>query len=268
MNIEDFLPKYPNIIKSIDQIQNPYDNDFYESIFKKREFYDERLSKTEDIPNEKGTLMKHQIIIARFLSSHTIYDSLLLVHEMGTGKTCSAIGAIEQIKNEDNNFKGALIFAKGQGLLQNFIRELRDKCTAGQYIPEGYGDEKNGLTDIETSIRTKKLIQEFYSTGTFETAAKHLNKMKDSDIVEKFSNHIIVIDEVHNLRIQDVTDGDKISMYIEFKRLLHLVKNCKIILLSGTPMKSYFLVMKYDFYLKIKIIKFVKKYNLVIFFLV
>jgi superfamily II DNA or RNA helicase len=239
MNIEDFLPKYPNIIKSRDKILNPYDNDFYESIFKKREFYNERLSKTEDIPNEKGTLMKHQTTIARFLSSHTIYDSLLLVHEMGTGKTCSAIGAIEQIKKEDNNFKGALIFAKGQGLLQNFIKELRDKCTAGQYIPEGYGDEKNGgLTDIETSIRTKKLIQEFYSTGTFETAAKHLNKMKDSDIVEKFSNHIIVIDEVHNLRIQDVTDGDKISMYVEFKRLLHLVKNCKIILLSGTPMKD------------------------------
>jgi superfamily II DNA or RNA helicase/ribosomal protein S18 acetylase RimI-like enzyme len=249
MNIEDFLPTYPNIIKSNEDILNPYDDGFYESIFKKREFYDEKLEKIEDIPDEKGNLMKHQKIIARFLSSHTLYDALLLVHEMGTGKTCSAIGAIEQIKNDTNNFKGALIFAKGQGLLQNFVKELRDKCTSGQYIPEGFVDTTTGgcgsksrtkgtLTDLETSIRTKKLIQEFYTLGTFETFAKHLHRKKDSDITSMYSNHVIVIDEVHNLRIQDVTEDDRISMYKEFKRFLHLVKNCKIMLLSGTPMKD------------------------------
>lgn len=248
MNIEDFLPKYPNIVKSENEILNPYEDGFYESIFRKKEFYDERLDYVEDIPEEKGTLMKHQKIIARFLSSHTMYDSLLLVHEMGSGKTCSAIGAIEQIKNEVNNFKGALIFAKGQGLLQNFTKELRDKCTAGQYIPEGFVDNtiggygiaksNKGLTDIETTIRTKKLIEGFYTLKTFETFAKHLHKTNDSDIIELYSNHVIVIDEIHNLRIQDVTEGDRISMYTEFNRMLHLVKNCKIILLSGTPMKD------------------------------
>jgi superfamily II DNA or RNA helicase len=248
MNIYNFLPKYPNIVKSNENILNPYDDGFYESIFRKKEFYDERLSPEEDLPDERGSMMKHQKIITRFLSSHTMYDSLLLVHEMGSGKTCTAIGAIEQIKNETNNFKGALIFAKGKGLVQNFIKELRDKCTAGQYIPEGFVDKsiggcgaqiKNkGLTDIEANIRTKKLIQDFYSTGTFETFAKHIHKTKDSDIISFYSNRIIVIDEVHNLRIQDVTEDGKISMYEEFKRFLHLVKNCKIILLSGTPMKD------------------------------
>ena len=112
--------------------------------------------------------MKHQKIIARFLSSHTMYDSLLLVHQMCTGKTCSAIGAIEQIKNEDNNFVGAMVFAKGGGLLRNFVKELRDKCTGGQYVPEGYSKDTSGvcgainrksgqLTELEITIRTKKL---------------------------------------------------------------------------------------------------------------
>lgn len=247
MEIHEFLPKYPNIVKKDEDIMNPYDDGFYESIFKKREFYDERLPEIEDIPTEKGMLMKHQKIIARFISSHTIYDSLLLIHEMGSGKTCTAIGAIEQIKNEDNNFKGAMIFAKGQGLLQNFVKELRDKCTAGQYIPEGFVDTKVGcgksnkkgiLTDLETNIRTKKLIKDFYTLNTFETFAKQLNRIKDSDITSMYSNRVIVIDEVHNLRIQDVTESDRISMYKEFKRFLHLVKNCKILLLSGTPMKD------------------------------
>ena len=258
MNIVDFLPKYPNIVKKHNKILNPYDDDFYDAIFKKREFYEEMLPEKEDFPDEKGTLMKHQKIIARFLSSHTMYDSLLLVHIMGSGKTCSAIGAIEQIKNEQNNFKGAYIFAKGRGLLNNFIKELRDKCTAGQYIPEGYSADTNTcgavkkkgmqLTETETFIRTKKLYQHFYhfSIGpnkptTFETFAKHLKRTRDADIIAMYSDHIIVIDEVHNLRIQNYNETDnsnKIQIYEQFHRFLHLVKNCKILLLSGTPMKD------------------------------
>ena len=112
MNIEDFLPKYANLEKFPEAGLNPYKDNFYESIYRKKEFYDERLEKEEDLPTERGTLMKNQKIIARFLSSHTMYNELILVHKMGTGKTCSAIGAIEQIKNEDNNFKGAMVFAK------------------------------------------------------------------------------------------------------------------------------------------------------------
>lgn len=39
-----------------------------------------------------------------------------------------------------------------------------------------------------------------------------------------YSNHIIVIDEVHNLRIQDYdeTDTNKIQIYEQFHRFLHL----------------------------------------------
>jgi superfamily II DNA or RNA helicase len=246
MDIHEFLPKYPNIDNSLESKLNPYEDGFYESIFKKKEFYDERLPEIENIPIEKGMLMKHQKIIARFLSSNTLYESLLLVHEMGSGKTCSAIGAIEQIKNEENNFKGAMIFAKGQGLIKNFVRELRDKCTGGQYIPDGFSDDvykKGGLTELEVSIRTKTLIKDFYSTGTFETFAKTISKMKDEDIIKSYSNRVIVIDEVHNLRIQDdVVNTDRtkntISIYKQFYRFLHLIKNCKILLLSGTPMKD------------------------------
>lgn len=274
MEIQDFLPKYPNVNKKKDPILNPYEDDFYEAIFRKKEFYDERLDKTEPIPTEKGVLMKHQRIIARFLSSHTLYNELLIVHQMGTGKTCSAIGAIEQIKGENSSIKGVYIFAAGRNLLNNFKKELRDKCTEGQYVPEGHVEDEdsgctrsvvskaNRLTDLELINRSKKLYSDFYhftigdnKPTTFETFAKHLYRLKDSDITEMYSNNIIVIDEVHNLRIQDTTnDKYRISMYDQFHRFLHLVKNCKILLLSGTPMKSHFLIRKCDFYLKMKIL--------------
>ena len=261
MEIEDFLPKYPNINKKKDDVFNPYEDDFYNAIFRKKEFYDERLDPIEDLPSERGVLMKHQTIIARFLSSHTIYNELLIVHQMGTGKTCSAIGAIEQIKGENSTIKGAYIFAAGKNLLNNFKKELRDKCTGGQYVPEGHVENLdtgcvkrtvargNRLTDLELNARSRKLYEKFYNftigenkSTTFQTFSKHLKKLKDSDIINMYSNNIIVIDEVHNLRIKDGDDEkknkDSIEIYKQFNRFLHLIKNCKILLLSGTPMKD------------------------------
>ena len=160
MNIEDFLPKYPNIVQSEYDILNPYDN-FYESIFKKNEFYENRITSPDDmlLPKEIGTFTKYQTTIARFLSSKTPYDRLLLVHAMGSGKTCSAIGAIEQIKNEENNnFKGALIIAKGVNILNNFLKQLIGKCTAGQYLPEKYEDMSE-----RQKIHERLNAQKFYN---------------------------------------------------------------------------------------------------------
>lgn len=258
MNIEDFLPKYPNINKSPHDVINTYDDEFNNTIFRKKEFYDERLDVIENIPSEKGTLMKHQRIISRFLSSHTLYDQLLLIHEMGSGKTCSAIGAIEEIKRESNTIKGAYIFAGGETLLNNFVKELRDKCTSGEYLPEGHvvdGDSK--LTEGELKQRSRKLFEKYYHIKfgdkkhtTFQLFAKHLSELTNNEIITKYSNNIIVIDEVHNLREYEYDDSEiKIGVYNQFHRFLHLIENSKILLLSGTPMNSYFILTKYELYL-------------------
>jgi hypothetical protein len=240
MQIEDFLPKYPNINNKDKAILNPYDNSFYQNIYRKREFYDEKLEKTEEISEEKGSLLKIQKILSRYMSSNTLYDSLLIIHNMGTGKTCTSIAIVEQIKRENAGINGALVFAKGKGLLRNFTKELRDKCTAGQYKPEGM----ENLSELEVSGRTNKLVSSFYSLSTFETFAKNLSKESDDEIINLYSNKVIIIDEVHNLRIQDFTSDDPknkssgINIYYQFKRFLHLIRNSKIILLSGTPMKD------------------------------
>ena len=228
-----FLPKYSNINKFDNNNLNPYIEDFYESTFLKKEFNDLKLEKQEIFPEKKGELFKHQKLMARFLSSYTLYDQMLLVHDMGTGKTCSAVAVIESIKNERNDFKGALYLAKGSALINNFIDELIFKCTDGRYVPENY----TTLTELEKVHRKKKMINDFYNWGTFEIFAKEISRLSDRDIINKYSNHIIVIDEIHNIRIQK-KDNDKIKLYQQFWRFLHIVKDCKILLLSGTPMKD------------------------------
>lgn len=230
-DIFDFLPKYPNINKNSNEIFNPYDGNFYQNIFHKKEFYDEKLDKTEDFPEEIGGLLKHQKIIARFFSSHTDYDQLLLVHEMGTGKSCSAIGAIEEVK-KSGGFRKALYLAKGESLINNFMNELIFKCTDGRYIPENY----DNLTKLEQTHRKKKMVKDYYNFNTFETFAKYIKNTRESEIRKEYNNTIIIIDEVHNLRIQEKISG--LNLYEQFIKFLHIIEGCKILLLSGTPMKD------------------------------
>jgi len=232
--LEHFLPKYPNVDNTKYDILNRYSETFNEAIYKKKEFYENKLDERENLPMQRGVYMRHQNTIARYLSSHTPYDSLILVHEPGTGKTCSVISAIELIKNEHSLFTGALILARGEKLLNNFINELVFKCTPGNYVPENY----ENLTSLEKTHRINKKIRSYYKFNTFAKFAKRLKKFSDADIKSRYSNLIIVIDEVHNLRIQVEKDKESIEIYEQFHRFLHNISNTKVVLLSATPMKD------------------------------
>jgi hypothetical protein len=163
---------------------------------------------------------------------------------MGTGKTCTAIAAIEQLRYEkSSHIKRALIFAKGARLIKNFIQELLFTCTDGRYIPDNF----KVLTDLEKVRRVRKITSEFYNFFTFEKFAKYLTKLSDRDIIDQFSNSIIVIDEVHNIREKmekhqnkdyDFFKKESFDVYKQFHRMFHLIKYSKILLMSGTVMKS------------------------------
>jgi superfamily II DNA or RNA helicase len=247
LNIETFLSKYPNIYNSEEKILNPYkDKNFNDIIVTKKEFSDLKLPRTENQKKKgSGQQYNHQKIISRFMNSNTPYNELLLFHEMGTGKTCTAISVIENLrkdfknKNLWSNIDGAIICAKGGSLLKNFVNELLFSCTDGRYIPENY----ENLTNIEKTYRVRKNISTFYETHTFETFAKEISKMSDSNIIKRYSNKIFVIDEVHNLREKNtetektVQDVD-FQIYKQFHRLFHIIKESKILLMSGTVMKD------------------------------
>lgn len=228
IEIEDFMGKYP-FIESNNVSEN---ENFNYDIFRLKEFYDEKLEKTEIIPEQKGQFMKHQRIIYKFLSSYTPYNSLLLYHEMGTGKTAASIGVVENIRNTSEMYKGAVVLAKGKGLLRNYKHELL-QSTGSRYIPDNF----NSLTTLQKTHRLNKMIGEFYQLSTYETFSKQIKKMSRSQIVKNYSNRIIIIDEVHNIRVKNAKK-DEIDIYNDIHSFLHTVKNCKILLMSGTPMKD------------------------------
>ena len=67
-----------------------------------------------------------------------------------------------------------------------------------------------------------------------------MRRYSDDDIKKIYSNSVIIIDEVHNLRNYNIISkklGEN-NLYKIFNHFLKLLSNCKIILLSGTPMRD------------------------------
>lgn len=197
-SISDFLPFYPNI----------EDSDFNVSIKSKHEFRKPTIENKEDFPSKKGELFSHQVLISRLMSSRTPYDGVLLMHEMGTGKTCSASAIIQQVRSENNGIDNFIYVAKNKSLLDNFDDEFRGKCTVDDYS------------------QFKKLNQIGIQKLTYDSFVKTYQPKSPS-------NCVIIIDEIHNIRGKNSYE-DK-GTYGSFYKILKQVTNAKIILLSGTP---------------------------------
>ena len=236
MELYHYLPNYPDFTNTLEpilrQVEDGQDQlNPYLAISRKREFNDCRLPVLEERPTRKGQMMLHQSFLSRFMSSYTPYNGVLLMHEPGTGKTCASVGIVEAIRNQSTLFTGALVIMKGRKLIANYINELLTKCTADQYWPSS--EDAMFRTDQQNEKQAIRNVKSFYEFQTFEKMSRWVRQTAPSAIAKRYSNHIIIIDEVHNLR-----EADTDNQYKSIHTLLHLVKNCKIILMSGTPMRD------------------------------
>lgn len=241
-SIEAFIPSYPDISAP----------DFTYQISRKKEFNDLYLESSEQVPAH-GELLETQKFMKRFFSSETPYTEALLYHEPGTGKSCSASAILENFKNLEvggKPRKPALFFVKSEDLARNIAQEIAMRCTKDIYTPQPTAVEiKKGVVMTEEAriMRLNRAISRTYEIVTFETFLKNLPS--DEEIIRKYSDRNIVIDESHALRIQptrkkkksgiesiidEQQDEDAVMLYAEMHRFLHLLNGRKL-LLTGTP---------------------------------
>ncbi len=217
--IETFLPKYPEIHSNDISIFDLFEKEtFNKVIFRKKEFYQLRLNEAQPDAPADGQFYNHQKIIARFLASFTPYNELLLFWKPGLGKTCGAIGAIENIIKDRSVYKikHALIIVKNKGLVKQFQNEVLHTCTFGKYATE------------RGTLFNSSLARPFYHIHTYETFYRRY--MLSPDLLKKiYSNSVIVIDEAHDFLHTK-------NIYEFFHHFLHMVTNRKVILMTGTPM--------------------------------
>jgi superfamily II DNA or RNA helicase len=144
------------------------------------------------------THLEHQTDVKNKFINHK-EKGLILYHQLGSGKTCTSYIIADEMLDR-NLIEHVYIFSPGS-LRQSWFTEYCDKC----------GFDKTRFTNKFTFITYN------YHVG------KHLPKT--------FSNTLVIIDEFHNL-INSVKNFSKNAVEI-YNKLIN--SDCKILLLSGTP---------------------------------
>jgi hypothetical protein len=248
------------------------DSQFQKKISMKKEFlfkYDGEIKDVKEYSNivckknKSFELSSHQEFIKRFISYNTPYNGILLFHGLGSGKTCSAIGITEAYRSYSkyiHNFKKIIIIAS-PNVQENFKLQLFDPskltninnnwsmngCLGNSLLDELNAYQINSLNKEEIITKIQKLITNYYEfTGYIEFANK-IQKcitMKEGGINDlltekklraEFQDTLIVIDEVHNIRINSDVKNDK-KVAKSLFQLVSYVKYLKLIFLTGTPM--------------------------------
>lgn len=220
---------------------------------------EEIASKTKSmcIAGNSFELSPHQEFVKRFMSYDTPYNSLLLYHGLGSGKTCSASTMTESLRTYSKymvNFKKIMIVAS-PNVQENFKLQLFDPtklekkkglwvlngCVGNSLLGDLNAYQIHSLPKEELVSIIKKIIRDNYSFIGYVSFANFIEKCRQSRDFKKlkhtFESRVIVIDEIHNIRITD-QPSDSIGKRVA-GMLLELVKNVKgmkFIFMTGTPM--------------------------------
>ncbi len=214
--------------------------------------------------NEERELAPHQIFVRNFLSFNTPYNSLLLYHGLGSGKTCAAVGIMEECRV---NFKqlgiNKKIFVLAQPNVQNnFKNELFDlrklkqtngiwtlKSCIGEQLLKEINCNSIKMTKDAIIKAINKLIRNAYRFIGYEEFANYIIALSNIEgdykketkkiIIRKklnslLENTLIVIDEVHNIRAG--TEKKPKRIYDTLMILANYVDNLRFLFLSATPM--------------------------------
>lgn len=250
---------YPNIL----------DPNFNIKIAEKKEFYDNRYDTSiKDVKEESKNLCgsdfelsPHQIFVRNFLSMLTPYNSLLLFHGLGTGKTCSAISVCEEMRDymKQIGVSKRIIIIAAPNVQENFKKQLFDErrlhldngrwnltaCTGNKFLKEINPTNLVGLTKKKVISLIKSIIRRNYIFVGYIEFSNILDKIREKykknyvkELRKQFSNSLIVIDEVHNIRITG--DNPKKKIAKNLMGLVKHVKHIKLLLMSATPMFNNF----------------------------
>jgi hypothetical protein len=241
-----------------------YNGTVYDSLEKIRKHSDKMC-------NSDFELSPHQLFVRNFLSFQTPYNSLLLYHGLGTGKTCSAITICEEMRDYLTQIglstSKKIIIVASPNVQENFKLQLFDKnklklidgiwnirsCTGNKFLKEINPMNMKGMEQDKVVSEIKKIIRSSYRFLGYDQFANLIEKTSkvSDDITDRshktkiimqklklvFGNSLIVIDEFHNIKSTDEKSGtravaDQLEKLVRFGPFLMT----RLLLLTGTPM--------------------------------
>jgi hypothetical protein len=230
----------------------------------------------DDLMDDKNiSALPHQLLVQRYINADTPYRGLLLYHGLGSGKTCSSILITEGLKA----FKDIVVMTPASletNFLQELKKcgdvmykvqqrweweaspteeELIDRClTRADLVSR---NKRRGLwrsmegepnysempeaDQISINKQIDKMIRNKYNLIHYNGIdSGNFSKKITPGGINIFSNKVVVIDEAHNFvsRIVNKLKKKDHPSYLMYD-LLMKAENCKIILLTGTPIINY-----------------------------
>ena len=269
---------------------DPEDPLFAARLFSKREFYEARAIAASILEGQTDPcasaaaarvfeLTPVQRIVSRFLHPATPYNGMLLFHGVGVGKTCSAVTIAEQFLEMAPTMK--VIILAPHAIQENFKQTIFDvdkiqwvdgawsskQCTGTSYLERLNLMEVNDLRKVQYQVdedkRKRYTITGYQAFANWITrtlkgeigaglADPELRRAAEDDILRRlFSDHLIIIDEAHNLRDTSAEGfaadespatgeagenkgGQNLHPFL--KRIALVTEGLRLVLMTATPM--------------------------------
>ena len=276
---------YPNLNDPLFNLKIAEKKEFHETQ------YDGTIDEDTDIETQADRLSKremelspHQTFVRNFLSFQTPYNSLLLYHGLGSGKTLTSIGVCEEMRKymQQTGMKKRILIVASPNVQENFRTQLFDERKlvlvdgvwtyqgpiGGRFLRETNPTQLRGLSREKVVSQVKALVNRAYQFMGYESFANDIkhketgarevavaeemptttkkNKQRFTEglvpltdrirrhLDREYNGRLVVIDEIHNIRITDDNDNKKVAVYL--MRLVESAKNMRLLLLSATPL--------------------------------
>jgi hypothetical protein len=217
------------------------DPNFNIKIASKKEFqnhkYDGTVNKNiaEQADKECETsfeILPHQQFLRNFMSMTTPYNSLLLYHELGTGKTCSAIGITEEMRTymKQTGVSHKILIVASPNVQENFQLQLFDPsklvqqangswslntCAGNNFLKEINPTNVEGMGRDKIISMIRGLIKKYYSFMGYEQVSLHSlsdeKKLKRREKMKK-GNNDKSLDGIIEENIPEIIDLEPIQM--------------------------------------------------------
>ena len=214
-------------------------------------------------------LQAQQRFLRRVLSPDSPTQNLLMVHGVGSGKTCSAIQIAEEyILRPEFQEKRVLVLAN-PAVQDNFRTQIFDisrvsvdadglllskQCTGRRYLDILQRAQAQPLRWTDQSQREKlmnmanRILNEFYEFQGYTSFGNRISEVQlerrqadmDAWIHDTFDNRLIIVDEAHNLRESDETGSAEKIVSAALKRIVQTANGVTLVLLTATPMYDTF----------------------------
>uniref|UniRef100_A0A6C0BER0 Helicase ATP-binding domain-containing protein n=1 Tax=viral metagenome TaxID=1070528 RepID=A0A6C0BER0_9ZZZZ len=186
--MEEHIPFYPDL--------NENDSQFVLNALAE---FSELKAKSEMEPRvSAGSYYRAQEVVSRLLR---ILDRLFIIHEPGTGKSCTITATIELIKEITNLFDKIFIVTYSS-LTDAMQRQIICKCTNNKYIND---KGRSGAKKAEVRSSGKTSFTQSYTLESFGEFSKRIKDKTVDQLKSDFKFSVICVDEATFLINSDYT---------------------------------------------------------------